>query len=401
MKRLVPLCLALLLVAGCTSLQKSVHPAGGWDLAALNKAPAVDWGVRTGLVQEVYYKGEPYHGKPTRVFAYLGRPNTGKGPYPAMLLVHGGGGKAFRDWAEHWAKRGYVALAMDTAGCGPNGPLVDGGPDQSDATKFRDFSDEEVRDMWTYHAVAAVIRGHSLLAQLREVDRSRIGITGISWGGYLTCIVAGLDDRLRVAVPVYGCGFLGEDSVWKATALAKMCPDARERWLRDFDPSQYLGGVKCPILFLNGNKDFAYPLDSYRASYRLVPAGLRHLSVIPDLPHSHIWTFAEVDQFVDSVLCSGAPLPRLSTPLLHGDVVTATVRASTPIKQASLLYTTDAGEWQKRRWESVPGEIKSKTILAHLPSRRPLTWYLLITDEGGLRVSTEHEEWSSETQPAR
>jgi len=353
------------------------------------------------LVQEVYYQGEPYHGKPTRVFAYLGRPDTGKGPYPAMLLVHGGGGKAFRDWAEHWAQRGYVALAMDTAGCGPNGPLADGGPDQSDATKFRDFTDENVCDMWTYHAVAAVIRGHSLLARLPEVDHSRIGITGLSWGGYLTCIVAGLDHRLKVAVPVYGCGFLGEDSFWKATALANMRPEARARWLRDFDPSQYLSGVKCPILFMNGTRDFAYPLDSYRASYRLVPARLRHISVIPDLPHHHIWTFAEVDQFVDSVLRNGAPLPRLSAPAIRGDLVTATVVSSTPIKQASLLYTTDTGEWQKRRWESVPAQIMGDTLHARLPSQRPLTWYLLVTDERGLRVSTEHEEWSSGNQPGR
>jgi len=353
------------------------------------------------LVQEVYYQGEPYHGKPTRVFAYLGRPNTGNGPYPAMLLVHGGGGKAFSDWAEHWAARGYVALAMDTAGCGPNGPLADGGPDQSDATKFRNFTDEEVCDMWTYHAVAAVIRGHSLLARWPEVDRPRIGITGLSWGGYLTCIVAGLDHRLKVAVPVYGCGFLGEDSFWKATALAKMRPDARDRWLHDFDPSQYLSRVKCPILFLNGTKDFAYPLDSYRASYRLVPAHLRHVSVIPDLPHHHIWTFAEVDQFVDSVLRNGAPLPRFSATVIQGDLVTATVVSSVPIKQASLLFTTDTGEWQKRRWKAVLAQITGETILAHLPSQRPLTWYLLVTDEHGLRVSTEHEEWSSDMQPAR
>ena len=391
MKRLATLCLALLLVAGCSSLQKSARPAGGWNLSALRKAPAADWGGRTGLVQEVYYTGEPYHGKPTRVVADLGRPDTGKGPYPAMLLVHGGGGKAFRDWAEHWAKRGYVALAMDTAGCGPNGPLAEGGPDQSDGTKFRDFTDAEVREIWTYHAVAAVIRGHSLLASLPEVDRSRIGITGISWGGYLTCIVAGLDDRLKVAVPVYGCGFLGEDSCWKATALAQMRPEARERWLRDFDPSQYLSGVKCPILFLNGSKDFAYPLDSYRASYRLVPSWLRHVSVIPDLPHGHIWTFDEVDHFVDGVLRNGAPLPCPRATLLQGDIVLATVTASAPITQASLLYTTDTGEWQKRRWESVPAQINGDTILAHLPSQRPLTWYLLVTDEHGLRASTEHE----------
>ena len=55
--------------------------------------------------------------------------------------------------------------------------------------------------------MADVIRGVSLLASLPDVDSKRLGITGISWGGYLTCIVASLDDRLRVAVPVYGCGF--------------------------------------------------------------------------------------------------------------------------------------------------------------------------------------------------
>ena len=45
----------------------------------------------------------------------------GRGPLPAMVLVHGGGGKAFREWAELWAERGYVALAMDLAGHGPDG----------------------------------------------------------------------------------------------------------------------------------------------------------------------------------------------------------------------------------------------------------------------------------------
>jgi dienelactone hydrolase len=392
MKRLWPLSLALLLVAGCSSLRTAMRQTDPWNLAALKQAPAAEWGGRTGLVQEVYYQGELYRGRATRVFAYLARPATGKGPFPAMALVHGGGGKAFRDWAEHWAERGYVALAMDTAGCGPSGPLADGGPDQTDATKFRDFTDDEARDMWTYHAVSAVIRGVSLLAALPEVDRRRIGITGLSWGGYLTCIVAGLDHRLKVAVPVYGCGFLGDNSVWKATWLAKMRSDARDRWLRDFDPSQYLGGVNCPILFLNGSNDFAYPLDSNRASYRLVPAKLRHVSVVLDLPHGHIWTFEEVDVFVDSVLRGGIPLPRLGRAKIDGDRVSAKVISPVPVKQAALHYTTDTGEWQKRRWQTLPAALNGKTLIAHLPEQRPVAWFLSITDERGLRVSTEHEE---------
>jgi dienelactone hydrolase len=344
------------------------------------------------LVQEVYYQSERFHGKPTRVFAYLGRPVEGKGPFPAMVLVHGGGGKAFREWAEHWAKRGYVALAMDTAGCGPDGRLPDGGPAQDDASKFREFSDADARDMWTYHAVAAVIRGHSLLASLPEVDRNRIGITGISWGGYLTCIVAGLDDRLKVAVPVYGCGFLGDNSAWRDGSLSRLSPETRARWLSLFDPSQYLGGVRCPILFLNGTTDFAYPLDSYQKSYRLVPPRLRQVDVIVNLPHGHIWTFAEVDQFVDSVLRGSEPLPALRTMKIRDGVVTTSVESRVSLKKAELHYTADSGPWQKRKWETSPATLNGKTIQAPLPPQRPLVCYLSVTDERGLRASTEHEE---------
>jgi hypothetical protein len=246
--------------------------------------------------------------------------------------------------------------------------------------------------MWTYHAVSAVIRGVSLLAALPELDHRRIGITGISWGGYLTCIVAGLDHRLKVAVPVYGCGFLGRDSCWKATSLARMSPGSRDRWLRDFDPAQYLGGVNCPILFLNGSNDFAYPLDSYRASYRLVPSRFRHVCVVLNLPHGHIWTFNEVDVFVDSVLRGGPPLPWPGQPKIDGDRVGVKVISPVQVKEAVLNYTTDSGEWQKRRWHSSPAELTDNTVIAHLPEQRPLVWYLAVTDERGLRVSTEHEE---------
>src|SRR5258708_7659562 len=250
-KLLLFLYLALTLMVGCTTAPKAGRFAGPWNLTALHAVPMATFGPRSNLVQDVYYEGEPFQGKPTRIFAYYARPAMGSGPFPAMLLVHGGGGKAFREWAEHWAQRGYVALAMDLAGNGPDGRLPDGGPDQNDQNKFRDFTDADANQMWSYHAVAAVIRGHSLLAAQKEVDRNRIGITGIRWGGYLTCIVAGLDDRLKVAVPVYGCGFLNDNSAWLGK-FTQMSEAQRKRWVDNFDPSKYLSGVNCPILFLNG-----------------------------------------------------------------------------------------------------------------------------------------------------
>ncbi len=383
----------LILLIGCSTFNPRPKFAGPWDVTALRAVPAAKFGPRTNLVQEVYYEGEPFEGKPTRIYAYYARPAQGSGPFPAMLLVHGGGGKAFREWAEHWAQRGYVALAMDLAGQGPDGRLPDGGPDQNDESKFCDFTEADANQMWTYHAVAAVLRGHSLLAAQPEVDRNRIGITGISWGGYLTCIVAGIDDRLKVAVPVYGCGFLNDNSVW-LPRFEKMSESQRNRWVEFFDPSRYLSGVNCPILFLNGSNDFAYPLDSYQKSYWQVKNSLT-LSVKIRLPHGHIWTFPEVDCFVESILKSGEPLPVLKPIKITGDVVRTSFASKVPVTKAELNYTSDVGEWQKRLWKTVPAEMLNGKITAQLPHDRPLVFYLSVTDQRDVAVSTPHVELST------
>ena len=359
----------------------------------MKKAPPATWGAKSDLIQEVYYQGEPLAGKPTRVFAYCGRPASGKGPFPAMVLVHGGGGTAFDQWARLWAKRGYVALAMDLGGCGPDRKrLPDGSPPQDDHGKFRDFGDDEVNQMWTYHAVADAIRGHSLLASLEEVDAERIGVTGISWGGYLTCILAGIDDRFKVAVPVYGCGFLHHNSAW-LPMFAKMGPEQTKRWVSYFDPYRYLAGVRCPILFVNGTNDFAYPLDSYQKCYRLVP-GRVDVRIQVRMPHGHTvgWAPKEIGLFVDSILTGGDPLPRLGPMKTAGGKAAAPFTSKTPVVKGQLHYTADTGPWQKRTWHSVDAPVNGGTVSAKLPGDRPLVCYLGVTDKRGAMVSTEHAE---------
>jgi dienelactone hydrolase len=387
--------LALLLVLLLSSAGAALPggETGPWDVPSLQQRPAADWGAVDGLVQQVTYAGEPWQGKPTRVFGYFAKPE-GKGPFPGVVLVHGGGGKAFREWAEHWAKRGYAALAMDLAGHGPDGRLPDGGPDQGDEVKFRDFGGNHgypVTDMWTYQAVAAVIRGHSLLLDRPEVDAQRTALTGISWGGYLTCITAGLDHRFKAAVPVYGCGFLHEDSYWVEPWFAKMDEARRERWVRAFDPSRYLGEASCPMLFVNGTNDFAYPLDSYRRSYALVRSP-KNLSVRINLPHGHIWTMLEVDTFIDAVLAGGKPLPDFAAPEAVGGRLVARLASTVAVAKVELCCTTDTGRWQKRAWKTLPGELAGGVASAVLPAERPLTCFLLATDERGLCVSTTHVE---------
>jgi hypothetical protein len=375
-------------VAGCARPN-----TGPWDLQALRKVPAVEWGQPDGIVRPLYYANEPFNGHPTRVFAYYASPQNVKGKVPAMVLVHGGGGKAFREWAELWANRGYAAIAMDLAGCGPDGkPLPDGGPGQDHPAKF-DAITGGVRQAWTYHVVAAVIRAHSLLRSLPEVDADRTGITGISWGGYLTCIVAGVDNRFKAAVPVYGCGFIYRDKLW-SDLMVKLSPPEKALWIENYDPSQYLHECRTPILFVNGTNDFAYRMDCFQRSYRLV-RGPRTLCVTIAMKHSHPdgWAPKEIGIFVDSILRGGLPLAQFGQVSRKGLEIEAQVKAAVPIREAALVCTTDSGDWKKRQWRSLPARIEESgsVIRAELPVEEGVAWFLNLTDERGATVSTEHE----------
>lgn len=385
-----------------------------WNLERLSETPSAEWGETDGLVQSVKYRGEPFKGKPTRVFAYVGRPDEkehGEGPYPAVVLVHGGGGQAFSEWARHWAKRGYVSISMDTAGCGSGRePLEDGGPDQSGGTKFREFTSDDARDMWTYHAVSDVVLAHSLIRSLPEVDADRTALTGISWGGYLTCITAGVDSRFKAAVPVYGCGFLGDNSVWTGDSLAGMTPESRRLWLKLFDPGQHVGRTTCPIMFLNGTNDFAYPLDSYRKTIEQVAPKLATPAIHLNLPHGHIWTFGIVDAFIDSHLREGKPLIRLGElrvsagPIGYAPSIAlaraAVLNGGDAVSDVTLLYTHDTGPWQKRKWKTAAGshDVDDGLLRASLPGKRPLTFFLQVTDDRGFKTSTTHGELPSENR---
>ena len=364
-----------------------------WDLAALKKVPAFEWVRQKGGVHSVLYAGEKYRGKPTRVFAYYASPRTlGKGGddnVPGIVLVHGGGGAAFANWAELWAKRGYAAIAMDLAGCGEGRQrLPDGGPNQSHTEKFGTI-DEPLENQWSYHAVANVVRGHSLLRSFKEVDADRIALTGISWGGYLTCIVAGVDDRFTVAMPVYGCGFLRDNSAWKKGEFGKMTQLQSDKWHRLWDPSRYIGSAKMPVMFLNGTNDFAYPMDSYAKTCELVQSE-KNYSIQLRMKHGHIFDFQEFFLFVDQYIRKGTPMPLVARPIVKEGRVSATVKSSTKLLSANLHYTSGLHEQNgKRSWTTVPLIVDGQQIHGAAPPQDATVWYIDVRDERNAVTSSE------------
>ncbi|MDR1142483.1 MAG: PhoPQ-activated pathogenicity-related family protein, partial [Planctomycetaceae bacterium] len=165
-------------------------------------------------------------------------------------------------------------------------------------------------------------------------------------------------------------------------------------WVSLFDPSSHLGRATIPMLFVNGTNDFAYPLDSYQKSYRL-PKSETTISITLRRPHGHIFTFKEVDTFIDAIIFkntkpSSKPLPKVSEMKSNedGKSVSVTFESEVPVVKAELAWTADTGEWHKREWKTTPATINSNTVSAALPTPLPTCYYILLTDERGLPVSS-------------
>lgn len=399
---------------------------GPWDLAALKSTvPMVKWLRQDQPIQSLMYAGEKYQGRDTEVFAFYASPVTlGEAKpgarFPGVVLIHGGGGTAFADWVHLWAKRGYAVIAMDLNGSRPPDPefdpktgmaignghrgtrtrLPNGGPPHGHPEKFDCILTPDTSDDWPFHAAASVMRAHSLLRSFPEVDAEHTAVTGISWGGYTTCLVASLDDRFKAAVPVYGCGFLHEGESVQKPSIDKLDPEHRALWVKEYDPGSLLPRCRVPILFVNGTNDVHYVLDSYMKSYNVVP-GEKHMRIQVKMPHGHPpgWAPQEIGLFIDSKCRGGKPLAVPGKPSVEGDAVIVVVESSTAIQKAELHYTTGTGTRSKREWATVPATFSSESqlsgdirqtirVVASKPPADANTWYVSVTDERGAMVST-------------
>lgn len=386
---------------------------GPWNLTELKRAPTMRWLAQTGSVHSLLYAGEKFKGANTEVFAFYASPITlGEAKpgtkFPGVVLIHGGGGTAFAEWVHLWAKRGYAAIAMDLSGSQPIDPLYDakgipvpgqanqpetckrlpnGGPNQGPAEKF-DRIGGDASDDWPYHAAASVIRAHSLLRSFPEVDANRTAVTGISWGGYTTCLVASLDDRFKAAVPVYGCGFLHEGESVQKPMIDKL-GDRRDAWVKAYDPSSLLPRCRVPILWVNGTSDVHYPLDSYQKSFDVVP-GRKQMRIEVKMPHGHPpgWAPKEIGLFVDSFCRDGLSLAVPGKITTKGDEIRLAFKSAVPLKSATLHYTTDTGLRSKREWKNLPAQIGQGVVTAPKPPAGANTWFIALTDERGAMVTS-------------
>lgn len=367
-----------------------------WDLTKLSEAPAFTWLNTHKPVRSLAFDGLIYKGKPTRVFAYYSNPallrgiNSENKKYPGIILVHGGGGKAFKAWVEKWAADGYAALALDLSATGGDEDTFEGdGPKQNKEEKFGDIALGNLHNMWSYHAVADVILAHSLMLSFPEVDTNKTVITGISWGGYLTCLAASLDNRFKAAAPVYGCGFYS-DCVFQ-NDLAKLNPSDSLKWLKYFDPSSYLPYAKPRFLFINGNKDGWFFVNAYHKTYSLIKPEQRTVAIFSDMKHSHTdgWAPEEIKCFFESVLNKGYPLTKTAGIQRMDSLLILPFQTNITVSSASFYYSNDlSAPNTKREWKELNATVdnKSKTIFCKVPEFR--IGFFSLKDVRNLSVSS-------------
>ncbi|MFD1145224.1 alpha/beta hydrolase family protein [Larkinella insperata] len=370
-----------------------------WDLNALSKAPAVEWLDQTGPVHSLLYQSADYEGKPTRVFAYYSNPDlirgkaTGKRTFPGVVLIHGGGGKAFKEWVEKWAADGYAAIAMDLAGKGADGQrLALAGPDQGDVDKFLKLEKAALKDMWTYQAVSSAILAHSLLRALPEVDASKTAVTGISWGGYLTCLVASLDNRFKAAAPVYGCGYYDESDIFKKP-ISQLSAGSRRKWMKFFDPSAYLPYAQPKFLFVNGNTDRFYNVIPYHKTYSLVSANQRTMCLIPNMAHGHEagWIPHEIRYFFESVLNDGVPLVQVAPVVADDSTLRLAYQSPVSILTAEFHYSNDTTSLNEQRvWSKQQATVdpKTRTVTSPMPKEGFQYGFFYLKDHRNVSVSS-------------
>lgn len=339
--------------------QSSIEEPLIWDLGLLMKTPQVRWVDQQSTVHALLYSGLVYKGNPTEVFAYYSNPDILNGEvsgkkFPAVVLVHGGGGKAFREWVHKWVAEGYAAIAMDLSGMDGNGDkLVHAGPDQADIYKFEEIDNGPIENVWNYHAVANVILAHSWLRSCPEVDTLNTFITGISWGGYLTCIAAALDDRFKAAAPVYGCAYF-EDMETFGQNLNRLSVSGKAAWIRYFDPSAYLSSATIPFLFINGNKDRHFNIVPYHKTYHLIPEEKRFILITPGMKHGHYegWMPHEIRYFFDHFAYGNGQLPRLDDTEICGNRISVHYKSPVPLYVAEFYYSDDTvSSNEHREWK--------------------------------------------------
>lgn len=200
--------------------------------------------------------------------------------YPLILEIHGGPrcqyGRLFVHEMQVLAARGYVVLYTNPRGS------------QGDGETFADA----ITGRWAEPAMKDLMAGVDYAVSLGYVDDQRMGVTGGSYGGYMTNWVVTHTNRFRAAVTqrsvsnlstMFGTSDLGFDLAWEFKSAPWEDPDLYARW----SPITYIKKCKTPLLIIHSEQDWRCNVEQDDQMYMALKVLKREVEYVrfPEEPH--------------------------------------------------------------------------------------------------------------------
>lgn len=174
--------------------------------------------------------------------------------YPAILDIHGGPqlcyGNIFYPLHQLLATNGFVLVF-----CNPRGSTSYG----------REFTEQVIED-WGGEDFSDLMAVMDTVCQLPYVDEQRTGVSGYSYGGYMTSWIIGQTDRFQACVcgaPVfdlestYGTSDIGHSFGERHWGAA---PHRSKEWYAARSPSAFAYRETTPTLIIQGEADERCPI---------------------------------------------------------------------------------------------------------------------------------------------
>ncbi len=197
--------------------------------------------------------------------------------YPMVVSVHGGPASSMKP---AWPNPGFNATLLSQQGYfvllpNPRGSYGQG--EKFTAANVKDFGGGDLRD---------ILAGVDEAVKQAPIDPQRIGITGWSYGGYMTMWAVTQTNRFKAAVAGAGIAnwksYYGENSIdqWMLPYFGASVYDDPKVYAQSA-PIEFIKNVKTPTLVVVGDRDAECPApQSYEFWHALHALGVKTEMVI-------------------------------------------------------------------------------------------------------------------------
>lgn len=244
-------------------LRKSFQRSIGFPAPGLNAAPSERIEKIGEDAAAVYHRHWVRLADSMEVYGLYIVPKNAKLPAPLVIAKHGGGGypelalfkggSNYHDMIRGAAREGYVVWAPITL-MHPFRDRDSGTPIPAEVRKELDAELREKGVSLMGLEVTRISRGLDVILRRPEVDPARVGMIGLSYGGFFTLYTMAVDERIKVGVA--SCSIRDRETT-KAPVPEGRPVDA---------PGADLAALIAPraLQLQNGVKDKGFPIEDVR-----------------------------------------------------------------------------------------------------------------------------------------